>query len=242
MEEVIERQPRAVSLEFPGLPAKMIVHVPRSLASFPDPPDKEIKMTPDPPISLNARVGAATLMAGTLFQLALSHATVPLVPLKLLALGILATGIWAFADEMGTRKPLVKAGFIAFVSAVFARSIALVVAPDAQAGRFYLLFAFAALLALFLWSVAFLHRQRDLKLVGAAGVVATLAPLGALIAGHLILGLGALFGIDALMRAAEGQALTDLTAIRAIDMLILLWSAFAAWFLISGRIRFDAGA
>lgn len=189
-------------------------------------------------ISLNARIGAIALIGGTLLQLGLSHATAPLAPLKLLALGILTMGIWSFVDEMGTRKPLVKAGFVAFGAAAFARVAALVMAPQAVAGRFYLLFAFAALLALFFWSVAFLHRQRDVKVAGAAGVVFSLAPIAALVAGHLVLGLGALFGIDALMRGAKGQALTDLTAIRAVDMLILLWSGFAAWFLLTGRIRF----
>lgn len=194
-------------------------------------------MNTPPPVTLNARVGASLLMAGCLMQLGLSHAQAPLVPLKLLALGVLTTGGWAFADEMGTRKPLIKAGFVAFIASVFAKAIALVSAPHAITGRFYLLFAFAALLGLLLWSVAFLHRQRDVKVAGAVGLVTALAPLGALIAGHLVVGFGAWFGIDALMRAAEGQVLADLAAIRAVDMLTLLWSSFAAFLLLTGRIR-----
>lgn len=197
----------------------------------------ETTMSPSLPITLNARIGATLLMAGCLMQLALSHAQAPLVPLKLLALGVLTTGGWAFADEMGTRKPLIKAGFVAFVASVFARAIALMIAPHALSGRFYLFFAVAALLGLLVWSVALLHRQREAKLAGAIGVMASLTPLGALIGGHLVLGFEAFFGIDALMHAAEGQSLVDLRAIRIVDMLTLLWSSFAAFLLLTGRIR-----
>lgn len=125
-------------------------------------------------------------------------------------------------DEMGTRKPLVKAGFVAFCGAAMGRLMALIENSGPFAGRFYLLFAFAALLALFFWSVAFLHRQRDLKAVGAVGVLASLAPLAALVAGHLVLGVGAFFGIDALMQAVDGGPLNNQAAIRAIDGLILI--------------------
>jgi hypothetical protein len=45
------------------------------------------------------------------------------------------------------------------------------------------------LCALLLWSVAFLHRQRSLKVLGAVGLVASAAPIAKLIVGHLAVGL-----------------------------------------------------
>ena len=56
------------------------------------------------------------------------------------------------------------------------------------AGRYYLLYAAFLPTSVLLWSVAFLHRQRALELVGALGVIATAFPIGAIVVGHLVVG------------------------------------------------------
>jgi len=187
--------------------------------------------------TLNARVSAWTLVIGTFFQALLSTSSLPLTPMHLLALAIITTGAWAFVDEMGAHKPLVRAGFVVFCGAAFARAIALIDVSSASLGRFYLLYAYASMLAMFMWSVAYLHRQRTLKVAGSVGVLASLAPIAALIAGHIFVGAGALFGIDALMPASEGANLTNYAAINAVDYLLCGWAVVTAWFLLSGRIH-----
>lgn len=57
--------------------------------------------------------------------------------------------------------------------------------------------------AALLWSVAFLHRQRALKLVDAVGVFAPAFPIGAIVVGHLVVGVGAALGISAILAATS---------------------------------------
>ena len=144
--------------------------------------------------SLNARVGSIALVVGAVALLVLATQEHSLAPLRLLTLGILTFGVWAFCDEMGMRKPLIRAGFVAFMLAVFSRVSALVGGHSDSLGRHYLLYAFALLIAMLIWSVAYLHRQRDLKFAGALGAVASIAPIVALVFGHIALGAGAVFG------------------------------------------------
>lgn len=69
--------------------------------------------------TLNARVGAITLVIGAPMTLVLSHTSVPLAPLRIITLAIAAFAAWSFSDEMGIRKPLNRAGFIFFSIAAF---------------------------------------------------------------------------------------------------------------------------
>lgn len=188
-------------------------------------------------LSLNARVGAIALAAAAFMTLLLSHTAVPLAPLRLLTLAVSAFAAWAFCDEMGLRKPLNRAGFVFFAIAV-ATKVQIALGLSAQfAGRYYLLYSAFLLVAVLLWSIAFLHRQRDLKVVGAVGVVVSLAPIVALVAGHLAVGFGAALGVVGMLAAADGGAPADLSFVTMVERVFGLWGYVAAWMLWRGHIK-----
>jgi hypothetical protein len=188
-------------------------------------------------LPLNARVGAVALAAGGFLTLLLSHFAASLAPLRLVCVALSAFAAWCFCDEMGMRKPLNRAGFVSFVIALFAKVQVICGVSPVYAGRYELLFAAFILLALLLWSVAFLHRQRPLKIVGAVGVAATVAPIIVLILGHLVVGFGAVLGVQALLTAGHGAAPAELTFVRLVERLFGLWGYAAAWMLWRGEMQ-----
>jgi hypothetical protein len=190
--------------------------------------------------SLNAQVGAVALMVGSIAILALAGQEHSLAPLRLLTLAINGFGVWALCDELGMRKPLIRAGFVAFMFAGYARASTLIDTHSQVLGRFYLLYAFALMFAMLLWSVAYLHRQRELKVAGAIGALATIAPILALVLGHIALGAGAVLGIGSLLAAANGAALSDFSFIKTMDVMFSAWGLVSAWFLWRGHIRSGA--
>jgi hypothetical protein len=160
-----------------------------------------------------------------------------LAPLRLLTLAIAAFAAWAFCEEMGLSKPLNRAGFVFFAIAVTAK-LQISAGLAAQfVGRYYLLYAAFLLLAVLLWSVAFLHRQRTLKLVGALGVAASLLPILALVAGHLVVGVGAALGLSAMLSATDGAAPSDLGFVTLVERIFGLWGYVVAWLLWRGHIK-----
>ena len=186
--------------------------------------------------SANAKIGAVALAAAAFLTLLLTHVSAPLAPLRLITLAIAAFAAWAFCDEMGMRKPLNRAAFVFFAIAVVAKvQIALGLAQEV-AGRYYLLYAAFLLLSVLLWSVAFLHRQGALKIVGAVGLVATGLPIGAIVVGHLAVGLGAAIGVRAMLAATEGVAPSDLGFVTLVERIFGLWAYMAAWLLWRGHV------
>jgi len=189
-----------------------------------------------PVASFNARVGAVSLAAAGFFFLVLSHFTAPLAPLRVLSLALAAFAAWSFCDEMGMRKPLNRAGFVFFAIAVGAKVQILLGVASEFAGRYYLLYAGFLLASLFLWSVAFLHRQRTLKVAGAVGILVSVAPIVALVLGHVALGAGAFLGVSAMLSATEGAAPADLSFVTSIERIFGLWGYLCAWLLWRGHI------
>jgi hypothetical protein len=190
-------------------------------------------------LPLNARVGAIALAAAGFLTLLLMHTAASLAPMRLVSVALSVFAAWCFSDEMGIRKPLNRAGFVCFVIAASAKVQAICgVAPE-YAGRYLLVFSAFVLLALLFWSVAFLHRQRTLKIVGAVGVVAAVAPIVALVVGHLVVGVGAVLGVQALLEAGRG-APTDLTFVTLVERVFGLWAYAAAWMLWRGETRAPA--
>lgn len=187
--------------------------------------------------SLNAKVGAVALAVSAFASLILSHFNQALAPLRLLALALLVFAAWSFCDEMGLRKPLNKAGFVFFAIAVSAKVQLVVGASAPVVGRFQLLYAAFLLAALLFWSIAFLHRQRSVKVVGAVGVVLSLGPILALVIGHVVLGSAAFLGVGALLSAAEGAAPADASFVTLVERLFGLWGYVAAWLLWRGWIQ-----
>jgi hypothetical protein len=186
--------------------------------------------------TLNAKVGAVTFAAGAFLTLLLTHVDASLAPLRLITLAVSAFAAWALCDEMGLTKPLNRAGFVFFAMAVMAK-LQILLGVEAQiAGRYQLLYAAFLLLAVLFWSVAFLHRQRELKLVGAVGVLAALVPIAAIVIGHVALGLGAVLGVGALLAASEGGTLSDTSFVITVERIFGLWGYVAAWLLWRGHI------
>jgi hypothetical protein len=186
--------------------------------------------------TLNAKVGAVTLAAGAFMTLLLSHFDASLAPLRILTLAIAAFAAWAFCDEMGLRKPLNRAGFVFFAIALIAK-VQISLGVETQfVGRYYLLYAAFLLLAVLSWSVAFLHRKRALKVVGAVGVFAALTPIAAIIVGHIVVGLGAAVGVGSLLSATEGGMPSDLSFVTMVERIFGLWGYVASWLLWRGHI------
>ncbi len=186
--------------------------------------------------SLNAKVGAVTLAMAGFMTLLLTHTVASLAPLRIAALALAAFAAWAFCDEMGMQKPLNRAGFVAFAIAALTKvQIVLGLAPQV-AGRYFLLYATFLLLAVLFWSVAFLHRKRELKVIGAVGVFATLLPMAAVVAGHVVVGLGAALGVESILSAGESGTPGDLGFVTLVERVFGLWGYVAAWLLWRGHI------
>jgi len=194
------------------------------------------------PRSPNARVGAMALGVSAFLTLLLSHFATSLAPLRLFVLALSAFAVWCFCDEMGLRKPLNRAGFVVFAIAVVAKVQLLLGVGTPYVGRYYLLFAGFQLLALLLWSVAFLHRQRAMKVAGAVGLVAILMPIVALVVGHVVVGAGAFLGVHALLEAGNGAELADRSFVTLVERLFGVWGYTAAWLLWRGQIALPAPA
>ena len=186
--------------------------------------------------SLNAKVGAITLAAAAFMTLLLSHTAIPLAPLRILTLSIAAFAAWAFCDEMGLKKPLNRAGFVFFVIAAMTKVQITLGLGTQFVGRYYLLYAAFLLLAVLFWSVALLHRQRELRIVGAVGVLAALAPIAAIIFGHIVVGVGAAIGVGSLLSATDGGTPSDLSFVTMVERIFGLWGYVAAWLLWRGYI------
>ena len=177
------------------------------------------------------------LAAAAFLTLLLSHLQQPLAPLRIMALALVAFAVWAFCDEMGMRKPLNRAGFVFFAFAAASKvHIELGVAPE-FAGRHHLLYACFLLASVLLWSVAFMHRQRSLKIMGAVGVVASLGPIVALLVGHIAVGAGTVLGVGAMLSANSGTPPTDLRFVTLVERIFGLWGYITAWLLWRGHIR-----
>ncbi|EAV40118.1 hypothetical protein SIAM614_28766 [Stappia aggregata IAM 12614] len=82
-------------------------------------------------VTLNARVGAVALVLGSCGTAALSFLAPDLTPLRLLSFAVVLLGSWAFADEMGIRKPLNRAGLVAIAFAGLAKTLVLLGADPA---------------------------------------------------------------------------------------------------------------
>lgn len=187
--------------------------------------------------TLNAKVGAVTLLLAAYMTLMLTHFSMPLAPLRILTLAVSAFALWTFCDEMGLRKPLNRAGFVFFAIAIVTKvQITLGLAVE-FVGRYYLLYAAFLLLAVLFWSVALLHRKRTLKIVGAVGLLTSLAPIAAIILGHIFVGIGAALGVDSILSVASENTITDLSFVILVERIFGLWAFVVAWLLWRGHIK-----
>lgn len=184
--------------------------------------------------SLNARAGAVALLVGAGGGLALNLENASLTPALVACLALTGFGVWSFADEMGLRRPLNRAGLVAFLFAAWAKGMVLMSAEGGA--RFAILYVFALLVALLLWSIALLHRGGVSRVFGAFGAMGALTPILLLVVGHLFIGAAALFGIAALFGAAS-PATAQLPIVRIVEGVLLAWAALVSALLWTGRIR-----
>ena len=95
---------------------------------------------------------------------------------------------------------------------------------------------FALLLAVLVWSVAFVRRQPDLRRLGLLGAGASLLPLALIVVGHLLVGLGAWTGASGLLALTEGGAALGTSPMNVIEAVFVVFCLLAAGFLWRGRM------
>lgn len=189
-------------------------------------------------VTLNAKVAAVSLCVGAIALHILNQPDAALVPAQLIVLGIVILGAWAFSDEMGLRKPLNRVAIICFMFAMLAFAVSILEPAKVQ---YQLIYAFGLLFCVLFWSVAFLHRQRSLMVVGALGSVMTLVPLVILIIGHLSIAAGAFFGVEILYSASQDSQLIGTGPINTIEAVFVLWSVVTAVCLWRGKMSVPKG-
>ncbi len=187
-------------------------------------------------VALNARVSSVCLLLGASLLHLLNQTNPALVPLRLVAIVILVMGVWAFCDEMGMKKPLNRAGFVVFMLSIVALTVTILEPSAERIGQYYLLYSFALLLAMLIWSLAFLHRKKEVKVVGSVGVLAAAVPIAALVVGHLSVAAGAFFRIDSLLSMSDGQQLLQSVPVKAIEAAFILWALMTAMMLWKGKL------
>ena len=188
--------------------------------------------------TLNAKVAAAGLLLGAIALHGFNQLATELSPLRLIFLGALILGAWAFSDQMGLRRPLNRAAFISFMFAMTAIG-ATIVNSAGKNGNFFLIYAFALLIAMLIWSIAFMHRQKEVRLVGALGAAASIVPLLILILGHVSVAAGAFFGVEALLNMNSSASVLASIPVQTIEALFIVWAAIAAVLLWRGHIPPD---
>ena len=186
--------------------------------------------------TLNAKVAAFGFPIGALGIHILHQLDASLIPLKLLSIGILIFGVWAFSDEMGLRKPLNRAAFVGFIFSMGAL-LFVTLQPEQLNSQYFLIYSFGLLFSVLAWSAAFLHRQKSMKLVGSLGAAASLLPILVLIGGHISIGFGAVFGLNLLFNLPSGSSLLGSPVLNTIEAIFVLWALFASVSLLSGSIR-----
>ncbi len=63
----------------------------------------------------------------------------------------------------------------------------------------------------------------------------------AIVAGHLVVGLGAVIGVGSLLSATEGATVSDLGFVTLVERIFGLWALLAAWLLWRGHIANPPG-
>jgi len=187
--------------------------------------------------SLNARAGALALAIGAALNLGLRLAGPMLAPLNYLGWLVAAFGVWCFCDEMGLARPLNRAGMVLFAAAFCANTVALLTVDPAAAARADRLYAFTALGALLLWSVAMMHRRSATRAAGMVGASVGVGAIVLLVVAHVLVGTATIFGFSELF-SPEATAVPT-SALATVDGLLAAWSLAAAALMWSGRLRPD---
>ena len=188
------------------------------------------------PATLNAKVAATTLLLGAISLHLVNQLDYSILPIRLLILGVLVMGAWSFSDEMGIIKPLNRAAFICFIFSMCALAVTMLNPSVANIGKYYLIYALMLLFSVLIWSAAFLHRQKSLKVIGALSAVASLLPIVIIVAGHVSVGAAGFFGVSVLLNAGNDAAILGSTPVNIIEAVFVAWAVITAVFLLYGQM------
>jgi len=189
------------------------------------------RMTP------NARAGAIALAVFASAYCLLSLAGPLLGPMAFVSWLGFSFGVLCLCEELGPAKPLNRAGLIIFLAAFSARVLVLVRIDSTVSMRAELLFAFATMSALLLWSVALLHRPRAPRAVGAVGTALVGSTLALILSAHLLVGGAAIWGFGTLFAALYEPALDSHGAVTAINVILAIWSIIVARLMWTSDLR-----
>ena len=71
--------------------------------------------------SFNGKIAGVTIGLSSIGLALIARQALPWGPMTIFLFGAMSVGVWAFCDEMGTEKPLIRAGLVAFVMAILGR-------------------------------------------------------------------------------------------------------------------------
>jgi hypothetical protein len=177
-----------------------------------------------PTTSLSARVGAVALALSAPANLGLQLLGPRLGPLNYIAWLGVSLGVLCFCEEMGAGRPLNRAGLVLFAAAFCAATMALLGTDPGLIARAHLLYAFALLGALVLWSAALMHRRTAARSVGAVGAAVGGGALVLLVAAHLLLGTATVVGFSQLFAALDETGRSPGDGLTTIDSILCVWS------------------
>jgi hypothetical protein len=187
--------------------------------------------------SSNARAGALAFAVCTPLNLIL-HGVGPSVgPLSYAAWLGLSFGILCFCEEMGAARPLNRAGLVLFAAAFCADTLSMLSVDPFVIARSHLLYAFALLGAVVLWSVALMHRTEFARAVGAAGAAVGVGFIVLLVAAHLLLGAATIMGFSQLFRSLDGRGGSPFVSLAIIDSVFCVWALLTSALLWTARLR-----
>lgn len=175
------------------------------------------------PISRNARMGAIALAFFAPIHFVVSLAGAELAPMAFACWLGISFGILCLCEELGAAKPLNRAGLVLFGAAFCARLLMTVATEPTFHARAELLFAFAAIGALLLWSVALMHRPQAPRTVGILGSAIAGSTLGLILLAHLLVGTATIWGFGALFAALSSPARDTRGATLTINATLALW-------------------
>lgn len=146
-------------------------------------------------------------------------------------IGILVFGFMGFADQLGPRKPLVRAGLIAYLIGAFAMLNALMASTISANPNFAVTAVIATSVAMLLWSVALMHRRGAPRLVGTFGLLTSAGP-GVMLLVHGALGAGVAAGSGAII-AHMPLNVVGMTVVVVIQS---IWNLVIATMLLRSRL------
>lgn len=187
--------------------------------------------------STNGRIGALAMAVSAPANLVLHMHGQTLGPLSYVAWLVLSFGILCFCEEMGAGKPLNRAGLVLFAASFWANTMATFTVDPAMLARANLLYAFSALGAVVLWSIALMHRKEAVRAMGTVGAAVGGGALLLLIMAHLLLGASTIVGFSQLFAALDQSRQGPPYALTVIDAVICVWSLSTALLLWTGRVR-----